>query len=307
MAGEPVTGDDRAILLALLRRVGLRAPGVAELVERDGPQAALDASLGGSERLFGDDAAPLIERAHAELAAWRRRGLQVLTVLDADYPEQLRAVHDRPALLFLAGDTQLLHDHRPVAVVGTRRPSPDGRAAAEELGSQLTQAGHLVVSGLAAGIDVTAHRAALTAPGRTLAVIGTGHDHAYPPAHAELQAVLAAEHAVVSPFWPETGPSADGFRRRNGVMSGLTLGTVIVEASHRSGTRVQARLALAHGRPVLLRETLLGQSWARELTTRPGVHVVRDATDVIAVLERLHTDGLSDAAPPAAGAPESAR
>ena len=154
----------------------------------------------------------------------------------------------------------------------------------------------MVASGLAAGIDAAAHTATLDAGGRTLAVIGTGVDRVYPAAHARLQRTIAERGAVISCFWPDHGPSRQSFPLRNGVMSGLTRATVIVEASSTSGTRVQARLALAHGRPVCLATKLLTQRWAQELAERPNVHVADTADEIAAVIERQRPGGpLTDA------------
>jgi DNA processing protein len=278
--------DDRATVVALLRRVGLDTPGSSARLEHPGPARVLAETLGETTSLLPEDPGPLIAAARAELTRWAADGVQPLTVVDRRYPDALRAVHDRPPLLFVSGDTALVTDSPGIAVVGSRRPSDAGRVAAARLATELVDAGQVVVSGLAAGIDATAHRATLAAGGRTVAVIATGHRHTYPAENASLQQVLARDHAVVSPFWPELGPSAERFRRRNGVMSGLSQGTVIVEATERSGTRVQARLALGHGRPVFLLPTLLAQSWARELARRPGVHVVESVAEVISVLVR---------------------
>lgn len=279
--------DDRAAVVALLRRSGIGAPGAAERIEREGARAALAEALGAGSSLLPEDPRPLVAAAAVEIDRWAARGLRLVTVLDADYPENLRLVHDRPAMLLASGDPGLLHTHNAISVVGSRHPSPAGRAHAVTIATELAAAGQTVVSGLAAGIDTAAHRASLAAGGRTIAVIGSGHDHAFPRQNAELQAQLAHTQLVLSPFWPETPPHPDGFRFRNGVMSGLTLGTVIVEASVRSGTRVQARLALGHGRPVFLARPLLAQAWAAELAARPGVHVVETAADVLAVTTRL--------------------
>jgi DNA processing protein len=275
----------RAAAVALACAAGLDAPGLADRLEQHDPRAALAEELGAGTSLLPEDPRPSLDEAHRLLTAWGQRGLRCLSVRDPDYPPALHMVHDRPALLWLAGDRTLLGETPPaIAVVGTRHPSDEGLAAATALAADLVRHGFVVLSGLASGIDTAAHRAAIGAGGRTVAVIGTGHDHAYPRENAELQTELAREHAVVSPFWPTDPPSPERFRRRNGVMSGLGLGTVIVEASVRSGTRVQARLALAHGRPVFLLRPLLSQGWAAELARRPGVHVVEGAGDVLEIV-----------------------
>lgn len=266
----------------------------AELVERAGSAvSALEdelAGVAGQASLLAVDPEPLIAAAAERVARWRGQGFRLVSVLDDDYPENLRAVHDRPPLVFVAGRLRP-DDRRAIAVIGSRRAGPDGLRSARELAEDLVAGGVTVVSGLAAGIDTAAHVAALEAGGRTVAVIGTGLAHSYPPQNAGLQRQIAERGAVISQFWPEAAPSRASFPRRNAVMSGLALGTVVVEASHRSGARVQARLALAHGRPVFLLDGLLAQAWARELAARPGVHVVRAAAQISEALERLIAGG----------------
>ncbi len=212
--------------------------------------------------------------------------MTLLTVLDPEYPSNLRAIHDRPALIFLAGHLEP-DDARSVAIIGARRASRAGLDQARRLATELSRRGYTIVSGLAAGIDSAAHTAALSHQGRTVAVIGTGIDQVYPPENRELQRQIAATGAVVSQFWPGSPPSRESFPQRNAVMSGLAAGTVIVEASQRSGARIQARLALAHGRPVFIARELLDQEWARALATHPGVRAVSTADEIVETLERL--------------------
>ena len=240
------------------------------------------------------DPDPLISEAAADVARWTAAGITLVSVLDPGYPLNLHAVHDRPALLFARGELSV-DDERSVAIVGSRRASPEGLAQARRLATGLAKAGYVVASGLAAGVDAVAHTATLDAGGRTLAVIGTGVDRVYPETHAPLQQTIAERGAVISCFWPDQAPTRKGFPLRNGVMSGLTRATVIVEASSTSGTRVQARRALAHGRPVCLATRLLSQRWARELAERPNVHVTDTADEIAAVIERQRPVGpLSD-------------
>jgi DNA processing protein len=149
-----------------------------------------------------------------------------------------------------------------------------------------------VISGLAAGIDTAAHTAALAERGRTVAVIGTGLARSYPPQNERLQREIAERGAVVSQFWPDSPPSRRSFPMRNAVMSGIALATVVVEASHTSGSRLQARLALAQGRPVFLLEELVEhEAWAREYANRPGTHVVGSAAEITTALDRLTGPG----------------
>jgi DNA processing protein len=142
------------------------------------------------------------------------------------------------------------------------------------------------VSGLAAGIDTAAHQAALERGGRTIAVIGSGLDHAYPRENTGLQRQLARDGAVISQFWPESRPSRRTFPLRNALMAGLTTASVIVEANAMSGTRILARAAVSLRRVVVLLDTLLEQPWAQELAGQPGVQVAESAAEATALIER---------------------
>jgi DNA processing protein len=286
--------DESAALVALLRSGRRPWQLYADLVEEAGSAIAVlerecDGEAGQAS-LFGDPVREQIDRAAAEIEAWSADGISVLTVLDPGYPENLRGVHDRPPLVFAAGRLEP-GDARSVAVVGARTPSARGLGTARSIAEQLVARRFTVVSGLAAGIDTAAHTSALAWGGRTVAVIGTGLRRSYPPENAALQRRIAAECAVISQFWPDAPPSRRSFPMRNAVMSGLTLATVVVEAAHTSGSRMQARLALAHGRPVFLVATLLEHDWAREFSQRPGTHVVTRAEEITAIVERLTSTG----------------
>jgi DNA processing protein len=183
-------------------------------------------------------------------------------------------------------------DERSVAVVGTRKASDRGTREATAISRQLVEAGYTVVSGLAAGIDTAAHTAALDAGGRTVAVIGTGLRLHFPKANAELQARIGREHAVISQFWPGQEARPWTFPQRNAVMSGFARATVVVEASHTSGARMQARLALEHGRPVFFPQSMLEHRWARTYQSHGSVYVVEDGTEIVDHLERLYSTQL---------------
>jgi DNA processing protein len=210
----------------------------------------------------------------------------MVSVLDPGYPANLRMVHQRPPVLFLRG-TADGRDATAVAIVGTRQPSARSLDQARQLATGLATRGIPVVSGLAAGIDTAAHTATLAAGARTVAVIGTGIDRVYPPPNTALQEEIAARGLVISQFLPGSPPTKASFPMRNAVMSGYTLATVVVEAAARSGSRIQARLALEHGRHVFLMRTLLEHDWARDYAQRPGVTVIDTAADVFAALQRL--------------------
>lgn len=279
-------------MVALLRAGGRPWVECADLVEEAGSAlAVLEQSRSEPARLFDDEppSAPL-EQIALEIEAWEAAGMSLQTVLDPGYPENLRAVHDRPPFVFVAG-TVTPSDRRAIAVVGTRVASEQGIWAARQIAEHLVDQGYTVISGLAAGIDGAAHAAALARGGRTLAVIGTGLRRSYPPQHAELQRRIATEGAVISQFWPDAPPSRRSFPMRNAVMSGLALATVVVEASLTSGSRIQARLALEHGRPVFLLDSLLEHEWAREFATRPGARVISSPEEITAFIERLRSPG----------------
>jgi DNA processing protein len=286
--------DESAALVALLKSGRGPWQRYADLVEEAGSAIAVlgreSAAQGDQKSLFADPMQERLAQAAAEIAAWRAEGIRLLTVLDPEYPENLRGVHDRPPLVFAAGDLGP-SDARSIAVVGARMASDGGLGAARAIAEHLVARRFTVVSGLAAGIDTAVHTSALACGGRTLAVIGTGLRRVYPPENAALQRRIAGECAVVSQFWPGSPPSRRSFPMRNAVMSGLTLATVIVEASHTSGSRMQARLALGHGRPVFLLGSLLAQPWAREFSARPGTHVVGAPEEITAIVERLTSTG----------------
>jgi DNA processing protein len=285
-----------AALIGLLQRA--KPKHATELLEdHETPLQALDALLAGGQLSLasaaGDDVDRAVEEALAQLRTWESEGIEVVTVLDEDYPLNLRTVHDRPPMLTVAGRLAP-DDERSVAVVGTRRASDSGLRRAAEIAANLVDAGYVVVSGLAAGIDSASHRAAMDAGGRTIAVIGSGLHHAFPQDNAELQARISREHAVISQFWPDQGPRKHTFPMRNAVMSGIARATVVVEASYTSGARMQARLALEHGRPVVLLDSLVAEhEWAREYAQRPGVYVVERVADVVDRLDSLYAPKLS--------------
>jgi DNA processing protein len=280
---------ESAALLTLLRAPGARWQQIAHDVEEAGSAllVLLQGSAATQSSLFDPPSQPPdLSSQIADLAAWVLDGISVLTVLDADYPENLRTVYDRPPLVFVAGNLRP-EDSRSVAVVGTRRPTDDGISRARRIGRHLAASGYTVASGLATGIDTTAHTAALEAGGRTVAVIGTGLRRAYPKQNAALQARIAEEGAVVSQFLPDAPPTKQSFPMRNGVMSGLALATVVVEAGEVSGSRMQARLALQHNRPVFLLRSLLEHDWATSMQRRPGVYVVDEPEQITETIDRL--------------------
>ncbi|HEY6056593.1 MAG TPA: DNA-processing protein DprA [Candidatus Limnocylindrales bacterium] len=187
--------------------------------------------------------------AEGYLGRIRALGLQIVTLDDLEYPERLRAIDMPPDVLFVRGDMGALSAGRSVAIVGTRRPSEEGRRIAARIGAAISQAGATVVSGLAVGIDGAAH-AAVVAEGRpTVAVIGGGHAFLYPRAHERLaELIVEAGGAVVSELPPDTSPVRGTFPQRNRLISGLSEATVVVEAGVRSGALITAGWSLEQGR-----------------------------------------------------------
>jgi DNA processing protein len=174
----------------------------------------------------------------------------ILWLDGADYPPLLREIADPPPLLFVVGKVACLSD-RHLAVVGSRNPSPGGLRTAREFSEALSRAGLGIVSGLALGIDAASHQGALAVGGITIAVGGTGPDQVYPAANRRLAEAIQAGHgALVTEFPPGVRPAASNFPRRNRIISGLSLGTLVVEAAPRSGSLITARMALEQGREV---------------------------------------------------------
>lgn len=296
---------ETAALLALLSAPGASPTHVARTVTRGGSaQRVLERDAADMQsRLFGDapattDLAPFLAR----LDAWEREGIHVRTVLDPDYPPNLLATPDHPPLLYVAGTIDP-GDARAVAIIGTRRPTPRALARAHRAATALTDAGITVVSGLAAGIDTAAHTATLDAGGRTIAVIATGLQHAYPSGNADLQARIAREGAVITQFAPNTRPARRNFAIRNAITAGIALATLVVEATRDSGSLITVRHALRYGRPVYLPASLLEHDWARPLAGQPGVRVIDDpdqiAADFPSPAHKATTSGATAYAPDA--------
>jgi len=225
-----------------------------------------------------------LERYAEMIESLEARSVRLLTVLDDDYPANLRQVYNRPPFLWVRGSLPP-EDGRAVAVVGTREASPAGIAEARSLAGQLANRGVTVLSGLARGIDAAAHQAALDASGRTIAVMGTGISRVYPAEHRDLAERIVESGALVSQFWPDSPPARWSFPMRNVVMSGLAVGTVVVEASSTSGAKMQARLALEHGKRLFLVESLvMREEWAKRYAEHPAATVVQSVDDVVDVL-----------------------
>jgi DNA processing protein len=232
-----------------------------------------------------------------------RAGVQVLTWDDDAYPSNLRKVYNAPPLLYVRGRIEK-RDEWAVAIVGTRRASVYGKEAARMVGRGLAQAGVTIVSGLARGIDTVAHQTCLEAGGRTLAVLGCGVDVTYPASNARLAGEIVEQGALISEYALGTRPDARNFPPRNRIISGLTLGTVVVEADMTSGARITSGFALEQGREVF---SIPGSIFARGSRgtndlIQQGAKLVSNVGDI---LEELNLTMVSEQAQARATIPEN--
>jgi DNA processing protein len=290
------TRSEQAAVLALVKKTKGDWHGTADVIETarsalrivEGHWTGFEPDDVTASSLVGSVAPGELVEYEAMIEEYERRGIRLLTVLDDDYPKNLRLVYNRPPFMWVRGSL-LPTDDRSIAVVGTRTASPEGLAQARSLAEQLAIRNVTVLSGLALGVDGAAHEGALAAGGRTVAVLGTGINTIYPAQHADLaERIVESGGALVSQFWPDAPPTRWSFPMRNVVMSGLGVGTIVIEASKTSGAKMQARLALEHGKRLFLVNTLvLREEWAQKYAKRPGVTVVDSVDDVVDVLAAL--------------------
>jgi len=192
---------------------------------------------------------PNWKQAEADLGWLLDSGNQLLPISSPDYPQLLHELTDPPSALFIKGDTNLLQLPQ-IAMVGSRSASRSGLETAQQFASHLASSGLVITSGLALGIDSAAHRGALQANGKTIAVLGTGLDRVYPARNRELAHQIAEQGLLVSEYLPGTPPIQSNFPRRNRIIAGLSIGTLVVEAALKSGSLITARLAAETGREV---------------------------------------------------------
>lgn len=178
-----------------------------------------------------------------------QRDNHILLFTDKDYPSQLKEIPDPPPILFARGDIDLIHFPQ-IAIVGSRNPSSSGIQIATDFASSLATIGFTITSGLALGIDAASHRGALIAQGKTIAVTGTGLDRVYPAVHKQLATEITNQGLLISEFPPSTTAKANHFPRRNRIISGLSVGVLVVEAARQSGSLITARMALEQNREV---------------------------------------------------------
>jgi DNA processing protein len=260
------------------------APSDLRLVERVGPKLC---------RAIATARADI--DVDGELELCRENEIEILDEMDSGYPASLREIPDPPGVLFVRGKLQP-SDAMAVGIVGSRHATHYGLGQAERLAAALARAGLTIVSGLARGIDAAAHRGALAAGGRTIAVLASGVLNIYPPEHVELADEVAAHGAVISESPPKFGPLAGMFPQRNRIISGLSVGVIVVEASARSGALITARHAMEQGREVF---AVPGPVTSR---MSHGCHrLIRDGAKLVETVD----DVLEELGPLAAAAPAS--
>ncbi len=269
----------RSLIAALGSPEAIFAAGPDELMKAGG--VGRDLAAGIVEQRGRADAGREEERA-------AKLGARLVTPVDGEYPEPLKAIHDPPLALYVRGALEA-KDRHAVAVVGTRHATHYGLTVADRLGYQLAKVGFTVVSGLARGIDTAAHRGALKGGGRTLAVLGSALDKLYPPENEALAKEIAEHGAVISEYTLGREPDRTTFPYRNRVVSGLSMGVVVVEAGRNSGALMTADQALEQGRSVFAvpgRIDSAASKGAHQLI-RNGARLVDDVDDILQEFEFL--------------------
>ncbi len=281
--------ESRAWMIAL-RTPGLGPGGLRERLAAAGGDIGVVLANLRQQSSFGEPARAWLQRPdEARIAAdvaWLSQPLhKLLRCTDADFPPQLENIPQPPAALFVVGDASLLL-YPQVAIVGARRASTGGLAHARAFALALAQAGLAITSGMADGIDGAAHLAALDRGAPTLAVIGTGPDRVYPRKHHALAKRIADHGALVSEFPPGTAARADHFPRRNRLIAGLSLGTLVIEAGLQSGSLITARLAADQGREVFALPGSIHNPLAHgcHRLIRDGARLVETVAEIIETL-----------------------
>jgi DNA processing protein len=297
--GAALTDDERIDWLRLLRSQNVGPRTFRSLLRYCGSARAALARLPDLARRGGAGTLRICSRAEAEreLAAARALGVRLIGLSEARYPARLREIDDAPPLLAVRGSRSALA--RPmVAMVGSRNASGAGAKVAAQLARDLGEAGFAVVSGLARGIDAAAHRASLATG--TVAVLAGGHDRIYPAEHEQLLADILEQGAAVSEMPLGWEPRARDFPRRNRLISGLSVGVIIVEAAQRSGSLITARFALEQGREVFAvpGSPLDPRAQGTNSLLKQGATLVTEAADVIAAIEPILGRGIVRPAPP---------
>jgi len=228
------------------------------------------------------------ERVEQELAKIEKSGLNFITLNDPEYPESLKHIYNPPPFLYMSGSIEK-KDDVSIAIVGTRVPDRYGRQVAENLAGELALRGVTIVSGLARGIDSIAQAEALKRGGRTIGVLGCGIDVVYPPENDKLYKAVAANGAVVSEFFLGTGPHPHNFPQRNRIISGLSLGVVVVQASEKSGSLITASFALDQNKDIFAVPGNIGRQLSKGTNRliKRGAKLVETVDDILGEIEQM--------------------
>jgi DNA processing protein len=286
-----VAETDLVRWIALSRVQGLGCVGFKKLAGHfEDPTEALSASAAALAEIQGLDQSVIDglrnfsawDEVEREVIRAEKAAVKIVPFTDSTYPARLRTIPDPPPLLYLKGEIRR-EDEKAVAVVGSRSTSDYGRRVARDLCRGLASLGFTVVSGMARGIDGTAHETSLNAGGRTIAVLGSGVDRVYPAEHDKLYQRISESGAVISEFPIGTRPLAFNFPARNRLISGLSLGVVVVEATEKSGSLITAALALEQGREVFAVPGEVGASRSRgaHRLIRQGAKLVETVDDIM--------------------------
>ncbi len=292
----PLNAAERLDWLRLIRSENVGPITFRRLLERFGSAAAALRAVPDLARRGGRARAIQIcprDRAEAELAAVEAAGAQLVALAEPDYPPALAHVEDAPPILCLAGNIHLLQ-RTVVAIVGARNASINGQRLARDLAGDLAAAGYVVASGMARGIDAAAHQGSLQ--GGTVGVLGGGIDVIYPKENKDLFEAVRAQGVLVSESPPGTEPQARHFPRRNRIISGISLGVVVIEARPQSGSLITARMALEQGREVFAvpGSPLDPRSRGANDLIRQGAVLTETAADVRAVLDAMQRSPLAE-------------
>lgn len=309
-----IESSDVAQWLALNQTSGLGNASLCQLLTKFGsPEAIYSASLSQLRDVVDDEIAQKIKQgvdidAIKPILDWLQKdNAHVITLADSAYPQRLLEINNPPAVLYAIGNLHWLN-HPSIAIVGSRNATPQGEKNAEEFAASLCNFGLCVVSGMALGIDGAAHRGALKASGKsngaTIAVVGTGLDIVYPARHRDLAHQIAERGLIISEFPLGTPSKAQNFPRRNRLISGLSLGCLVVEANIDSGSLITARLATEQGREVFAIPGSIHSPVAKgcHQLIKQGAKLVENTQDILEELKNLLTEisptGLMDKATP---------
>lgn len=298
-----IESNDVAQWLALNQTLGLGNAAFCQLLAKFGSPAAIySASTSQLREIVSAEIAGKINQgvdidAIAPTLEWLQKdNTHIITLADSAYPQQLLQISNPPAVLYAIGNLHWLN-HPSIAVVGSRSATPQGEKNAEEFATSLCNLGLCVVSGMALGIDGAAHRGALKANGATIAVVGTGLDIVYPARHRDLAHKIAERGLIISEFSLGTPSKAQNFPRRNRIISGLSLGCLVIEANVDSGSLITARLATEQGREVFAIPGSIHSPVAKgcHQLIKQGAKLVENTQDI---LEEINWEELKNRLPP---------